>query len=262
MNYILKTIKKDFTAYKGFKWAETVGATVTAPDWKPTQECGNGLHGWLNGVGDGSIGHISDDCIWMVLETESYIDLQDKVKFESCTILHIGTQLSATKFLRGLVPFVVGMIGENIVEERYATAGYRGTATAGNYGTATAGNYGTATAGYYGTATAGEGGTATAGYRGTATAGNEGTATAGNEGTATAGNYGTATAGYRGTATAGNEGTATAGNEGTATAGYYGIIQLKYWESRWKVKIGYIGEEGLLPDTPYKLDENHNFVAI
>ena len=142
MNYILKTIKKDFTAYQGFKWAETVGATVTAPDWKPTQECGNGLHGWLNGVGDGSIGHISDDCIWMVLETESYIDLQDKVKFESCTILHIGTQLSATKFLRGLVPAVVGMIGENIVEERYATAGYRGTATAGEGGTATAGDRG------------------------------------------------------------------------------------------------------------------------
>ena len=251
MNYILKTIKRDFTAYKGFKWAETVGATVTAPDWKPTQECGNGLHGWLNGVGDGSIGHISDDCIWMVLETESYIDLQDKVKFESCTILHIGTQLSATKFLRGLVPFVVGMIGENVVDERYATAGEGGTATAGNYGTATAGNYGTATAGDRGTATAGD--------RGTATAGEGGTATAGYRGTATAGDRGTATAGEGGTATVGDEGTATAGDQGTATAGYEGIIQLKYWESRWKLKIGYIGEEGLLPDTPYILDENFEF---
>ncbi len=128
--------------------------------------------------------------------------------------------------------------------------------------TATAGDEGTATAGEAGTATAGYAGTATAGRRGTATAGDAGTATAGDAGTATAGDEGTATAGRRGTATAGDEGTATAGDEGTATAGYAGTLVLAYVDkrSRWRLKVGYIGEDGLEPNVPYRLDEDGKFV--
>jgi len=150
-------------------------------------------------------------------------------------------------------------------ESGTATAGYRGTATAGNYGTATAGNYGTATAGYRGTATAGNYGTATAGESGTATAGYRGTATAGESGTATAGNYGTATAGESGTATAGNYGTATAGYRGTATAGNKGEIRVQWWDEkaeRYRTVIGYVGEDGIKPDTTYRLDDNHKLVEV
>ena len=270
-HYVLKTTKKDGTTYNGFKWPTEVGAKVTAPDWKPTNGCGNGLHGWLNGKGDGTIGHIKDEgCLWMVLETDSYIDLVDKVKFESCTILHVGDRLSATKFLRNLVPDATRMIGESIEvggnedsivgDYGTATAGDYGTATAGYRGTATAGDRGTATAGYEGTATAGYRGTATAGYRGKATAGNFGTATAGDRGTATAGDWGTATAGNGGKATAGYEGIATAGYEGTAIAGEKGIVQITYESGgRWRLLTGYIGEDGLEPNTPYKV-RNGKFV--
>jgi hypothetical protein len=135
-----------------------------------------------------------------------------------------------------------------------ATAGDSGTATAGYRGTATAGYRGTATAGYRGTATAGDRGTATAGYRGTATAGDRGTATAGDRGTATARYSGTATAGDRGTATAGDRGTATAGYRGTATAGYRGTVAIKWWDEskqRYRVAIGYVGDDGLMPGTAY-----------
>ena len=82
-------------------------------------------------------------------------------------------------------------------------------------------------------------------------------------GTATAGNYGTATAGDNGTATAGDFGTATAGDSGTATAGDYGTILLKYWDdknSRYRLQIGYIGENGLKPGVPYRLDKNNQFI--
>jgi hypothetical protein len=102
------------------------------------------------------------------------------------------------------------------------------------------------TAGYAGTATAGDDGTATAGDAGTATAGNRGTATAGNRGTATAGDDGTATAGYAGTATA--------GDAGTATAGYAGEIRIRYYDpkfERYRVCVGYIGENGIDPNTAY-----------
>jgi hypothetical protein len=142
-----------------------------------------------------------------------------------------------------------------------ATAGDSGTATAGNRGTATAGHAGTATAGDSGTATAGDSGTATAGYRGTATAGDSGTATAGNRGTATAGDAGTATAGYAGTATAGYAGTATAGDSGTATAGEYGMLVIMRWNGkRYRAEFAHVGENGILPNTKYKLDEQGQFV--
>ncbi|WP_319111754.1 hypothetical protein [Pseudomonas aeruginosa] len=155
-------------------------------------------------------------------------------------------------------------------DEGTATAGDEGTATAGRWGTATAGDEGTATAGYKGTATAGRWGTATAGRWGTATAGYKGTATAGRWGTATAGRWGTATAGDKGTATAGDEGTATAGDEGTATAGYKGTatagekgeIRIRYWDEkadRYRTVIGYIGEDGLEPNVPYRLNADHKF---
>ena len=90
-----------------------------------------------------------------------------------------------------------------------------------------------------------------------------GGAIAGYRGTATAGYRGTATAGEGGTATAGNWGTATAGEGGTATAGEFGIIQIRYFSNgRWRIKTGYIGEDGLKPNTPYRLDENNEFAEV
>ena len=97
----------------------------------------------------------------------------------------------------------------------------------------------------------------------TATAGDRGTATAGDEGTATAGDRGTATAGYRGTATAGDRGTATAGDEGTATAGEQGYLAIKSWvDDRYRWFFAEVDGESILPNTPYRLDENNQFVRV
>jgi len=38
------------------------------------------------------------------------------------------------------------------------------------------------------------------------------------------------------------------------------MVQIKYWDGRSRTKVGYIGEDGLLPNTPYKLDDKYNFV--
>lgn len=65
--------------------------------------------------------------------------------------------------------------------------------------------------------------------------------------------------------TVGALGTATAGDSGTATAGANGEIRIKYWDTkadRYRTKSGYIGEEGLIADTAYRLDANNNFVAV
>jgi hypothetical protein len=77
--------------------------------------------------------------------------------------------------------------------------------------------------------------------------GYHGTATAGYRGTASAGDDGTATAGYRGTATAGDDGTATAGDDA--------IIAVKYWDgSRYRLAVGYTGEDGIEPGKAYRVN--------
>jgi len=278
---VLRVCRPDLTSHSGFSWPADVGAEVSAPDWKKNKECGNGLHGWLYGQGDHSCVSYweNDDAKWMVLEVPSaeIVMLGGKCKFPNARVRFIGTKSDAADFIIANEPKAlnVAVIGAcmKVGDGEAIQVGAHGTATAGNYGTATAGESGTATAGNYGTATAGESGTATAGESGTATAGYRGTATAGNYGTATAGNYGTATAGYRGTATAGNcgtatagyRGTATAGNYGTATAGNYGEIRIQWWDSkaqRYRTKIGYVGEDGIKPDTAYRLNDNHELEKV
>ncbi len=228
---VLRTCSADITSHRGFQWPDKIGAVVEAPDWKKDNKCGHGLHGWLFGQGDHDCSStVGDaDAKWLVVEVvlSDLIALGGKVKFPRCTIRHIGDRGSATKFLIANEPRAAGVavIGATL------QAGDKELCQVGAYGTATAGD--------------------------------EGTATAGDEGTATAGNWGTATAGYKGTATAGDEGTATAGNWGTATAGEKGEIRIRYWDEkadRYRTVIGYIGEDGLEPNVPYKLNADHKLV--
>ena len=213
---VLRSCNADMTSYGGFKWPES--GHIEAFDWNTTVRCGNGLHGFLWGEGNGSLAYWDEGAKWLVVSVEesTIIDLGGKVKYRSGEVVFCGDSKSAAQYVSDN-----GGFGKRIIAGT-ATAGARGTATAGDAGTATAGSAGTATAGERGTATAGDAGTATAGDAGTATAGSAGTATAGERGTATAGDAGTATAGARGTATAGYAGTATAGARGTATAGSAG----------------------------------------
>ena len=161
-NYIMKTVKADGSAYGDFVWPLEVGAQVVAPDFNTDASCGGGLHGLLNGCGNGALLNWGDGAVWIVAKVPKkaqMVDLGDKVKVDRCKIVHVGNRETATTFLvdHGCSGPIVGVT---------ATAGDGGTATAGDDGTATAGNRGTATAGKWGTATAGYGGTATAGNSG------------------------------------------------------------------------------------------------
>ena len=226
-NYILKTVQADGSAYGDFVWPLEVGAQVVAPDFNTDASCGGGLHGLLNGCGNGALLNWGDGAVWIVAKVPKkaqMVDLGDKVKVDRCKIVHVGNRETATTFLvdHGCSGPIVGV-----------------TAIAGKWGTATAGDDGTAIAGY--------GGTATAGDDGTATAANHGTATAGNRGTATAGKWGTATAGYGGTATAGNS----------------GAIILTWWDDengRKRTVVGYVGEDGIEANVAYRLNENGKLV--
>ena len=158
------------TSYDGFEWPSL--GPVECPDadpayplrhWDPTPECGNGLHGFLRGCGDGGLASWGADAVWLVVEifASDVVNLNGKVKVPRGRVLHAGKREDALALMRSLGHLDDGHIG--------------GTATAGDGGTATAGYRGTASAGDRGTATADYGGTATAGYGGTASAGDGGT---------------------------------------------------------------------------------------
>ena len=228
---VLRTCKADMSSNaaeaNGFKWPKS--GPVKCDDWQPTRECGNGLHGLLWGEGSGNLLNWGNDAVWLVVEidTASAIDLDGKIKFPEAIVVHCGNRETAPKFISEH-----GGAGRAIVS---------GTATAGVSGTATAGDSGTATAGDSGTATAGDSGTATAGYSGTATAG------------------------YSGTATAGVRGTATAGYSGTAKSGEIGIIVCRWWDepkNRYRLAVGYVGEDGIKPNTFYRADTGGNLIEV
>ena len=291
---ILRTCDADMTSYGDFRWPES--GPVECPDWDPRPVCRHGLRGLLWGAGDGSLLRWYDTAIWIVAEVDAsqIVDLGGKIKAPRANVIYAGDRQTATELIARHAPSGTVIVGHTASAGYGGTAsvGYYGTASAGDYGTASAGDYGsasagdygsasagdrgtasagdsgTASAGEYGTATAGDNGTASAGYRGSATAGEYGTATAGDNGTASAGYggtasvgyYGTASAGDYGTASAGDYGTASAGDGGTATAGDGGTIMIRYIDGRLRVRVGYIGEDGLLPNVKYRLDGNAKFV--
>lgn len=55
--YVLRTCSADMTSHGDFRWPKR--GRVEAPDWKPTAECGNGLHGLLWGESDGTLLNVS-----------------------------------------------------------------------------------------------------------------------------------------------------------------------------------------------------------
>ena len=227
MTLYLRTVDANRRAHGGFQWPSEIGARVEAPNWHPTSECGNGLHGLPWGEGDASLLNNAADAIWQVVEYDGpdAIDLGGKSKFPWCVLRYDGDRDGAIDYLLRSGAAGKAVVFANVV------AGHRGIATAGDYGTAAAGNYGTATAG----------------YRGTATAGDYGTATAGDHGTATAGGGGTAAAGYR----------------GTATAGDYGEIRLRWHDGiRYRTTVLYVGEAGIEPNTLYRLDTKGRPVEV
>ena len=79
--YVLRTCNANLTSYNGFRWPAS--GRVTAPDWKPVNNCGSGLHGLLWGEGDGSHLSLVADARWLVVGVaeDSLIDLYGKVKW-------------------------------------------------------------------------------------------------------------------------------------------------------------------------------------
>ncbi|MDQ3203921.1 MAG: hypothetical protein M3Q94_17435 [Pseudomonadota bacterium] len=168
---VLRTCYADMTSHGRFQWPSDVGSFVEAPDWVKSDECGNGLHGWLFGQGDaGASSSINKaNAKWLVVEVPlpSIVALGGKVKFPSCTIRHIGDKLSATQYLVEHEPRAasVSVIGITLTggDDSTLTGGYCSTLTGGNRSTLTGGDCSTLTGGNDSTLTGGDDSTLTGG---------------------------------------------------------------------------------------------------
>ena len=143
---VLRCVHADMTSRNGFRWPEL--GEVSAPDWAPTKECGQGLHGWLWGAGNlaGTCDYWSGETTrWLVVEVPraDLVDLDGKVKYPRGVVVFCGPRDEAVSLIVQHAP-----AGTPIMFGT-ATAGDRGTATAGDGGTATAGDRGTVSILYY-----------------------------------------------------------------------------------------------------------------
>ena len=152
----LKIVRAGGHSSHGFVWPLIVGATVTAPDWRPTKECSGGLHAWKDGEGDVSACsyHADEGTIGLVVDADpaDVVDLGDKIKMRECVILFVGTVREAAAWLSAKRPKAKVIYGSQV-------SGDGGTSTSGDRGTSTSGDRGTSTSGYCGTSTSGSGGT-------------------------------------------------------------------------------------------------------
>ena len=77
----------DGVAYNWFRWSG-VGKWTIAPDWKPTAECGHGLHGQSAECG----GMLSDGnrLVFCEYDPKDVVKLEDKIKVRRARILMVG----------------------------------------------------------------------------------------------------------------------------------------------------------------------------
>jgi hypothetical protein len=200
--------------------------------------------GLLDGNGSTSYLNWSNNAKWFVIESNNAVALDGHCEVRNGIVVICGTRKDATDFL--LSKGKTGVHGAFHITS--------------DYGTSTSGNNGTSTSGEFGTSMSGRHGTSTSGYKGTSTSGYKGTSMSGDCGTSTSGDCGTSTSGYKGTSMSGDCGTSTSGDCGTSTSGNGGEIRIKYDDGkRFRTKIGYIGEDGLLPNVPYRLNSHNEF---
>jgi hypothetical protein len=96
----------------------------------------------------------------------------------------------------------------------------------------------------------------------TVTGGDVATVTGGNYAMVTGGYGATVTGGANATVTGGGHATVTGGHRATVTGGHGAILLLSFYSARKRVVTAYVGENGIKPNTPYRLNEVHEFEEV
>jgi len=249
-------------SYGGFVWPEK--GEVEAPDWLDDYSCGHGLHGLLWGEGDGRLLCWDPGVKWLVVEVEATDvrhgkgDMIGKCKFTRGNVVYCGKREDAVAMILAVRPDVA-CVGSTITGGDYSTltGGYRSTLTGGDYSTLTGGYRSALTGGDYSTLIGGDYSTLTGGYGSTLTGGDGATLMGGYRSTLTGGYRSALTGGYGSTLTGGDGATLTGDDYSRLKVGTNGVLMLRRWDGkRYRITVGYAGEDGIEPNVWYVLDPN------
>jgi len=232
-DYFLRTTNKDGKAYGGFQWPMRVGAIVETPYWDAKPECGHGLHGLKDGLGDASHLSSASDAVWWIVKADDAVDLGGKHKFPRCEVVALGDRATLTAALYALRPGPIHYLT--------LTGGYRATLTGG----------------YCATLTGGDDAKLTGGYRATLTGGDGATLTGGDGAKLTGGDYAKLTGGYRAKLTGGDYAKLTGGDDATLTGGNCAtLIFLRWIGGLHRVLTAYVGEGGIEAGKAYRANDD------
>lgn len=70
------------------------------------------------------------------------------------------------------------------------------------------------------------------------------------------------TGGYGSTLTGGDRSTLTGGDGSTLTGGDGSMLIFKYWDNRLRIVVGYVGENGIEANKPYRLNDDNVIVPV
>src|SRR3990167_3245322 len=107
---IVKCVGPQGETHDGFRWPMTVGAAVQPTEWRPTAECGHGLHGRPGGLALGGGKDPDWSATWIVFGAQpaDVVDLGGKVKARCGIVRYVGDWQGATTFvLQGQIAWVV-----------------------------------------------------------------------------------------------------------------------------------------------------------
>jgi hypothetical protein len=269
-NLVMKVVGPDMRSYGGFLWPES--GYVEAPDWDPQPTCGRGLHGWLNGQGDYTCQSFTeiDGAKWLILEVDNFIDLVGKVKFQSCTVVHCGTRQTATNYLlqAGISGPIIGVTISGGPNSRVSggdgstVSGGPNSRVSGGDGSTVSGGPNSRVSGVDGSTVSGgpnsrvsggDGSTVVGGY-GSTVSGGDGSTVVGGYGSTVVGGYGSTVSGGDGSTVSGGPNSRVSGGDGSTVSGGTGSV-LILRDCNYSPKTATVGENGILPDTPYILKD-------
>ena len=287
---ILRTCDKDLKSHGGFQWPEK--GHVEAPDWDPTSRCGGGLHGLLEGEGDWDLLDWTPTAKALLVRVaqSSMVAFNGKVKFSAgevlevlplafaiCRLLCDGAKIEATvaALTKGKKKNSSQLAASGDSSQLAASGTFSKLAASGTFSKLAASGHCSqlAASGHYSKlAASGDASKlAASGYSSQlAASGNSSQLAASGDSSqlAASGNYSKlAASGYASKlAASGDSSIVVSSAPGcVASAGEHGTIVLTRWvesERRYRVSVGYVGEDGIKPNTAYVLDEKGRFVEV
>jgi len=101
---VLRFVTQDGKSYGGFQNPLSVGESVTAPDWNPSNKCVGGIHGWPLGLGIGEGKEADWGALWQVYgakpeDVVGELEGGQKCKFRAGILRFSGPWYKATEYV-------------------------------------------------------------------------------------------------------------------------------------------------------------------